>query len=135
MIVVDTNILAYLYFPSPLSEQVEQLRVREPDWFAPELWKSEFLNVGLQYYRKKFLSVEVLETAYTLAVETVNTINIHSDFQSIVKLSVNSKCTAYDCEFAALAMRLEIPLLSYDKLILTEFPHIAIKPEDYLNRP
>ena len=112
MIVVDTNILAYLYFPSPLSEQVEQLRVREPDWFAPELWKSEFLNVGLQYYRKKFLSVEVLETAYTLAVETVNTIDIHSDFQSIVKLSVNSKCTAYDCEFVALAMRLEIPLLS-----------------------
>jgi predicted nucleic acid-binding protein len=41
MIVVDTNILAYLYLNSDKSSQTERLLTLEPKWIAPRLWKSE----------------------------------------------------------------------------------------------
>lgn len=49
-------------------------------------------------------------------------------FETIKK----SNCSAYDCEFVALAQELDIPLLTYDKQIIREFPSTALKPEDYL---
>jgi predicted nucleic acid-binding protein len=53
MIVVDTNILAYLYLPTAFSEQAELLLMRQPKWIAPVLWRSEFRNVLALYLRKK----------------------------------------------------------------------------------
>ncbi len=35
MIVVDTNILAYLYLPCEFTPAAEALLEREPDWVAP----------------------------------------------------------------------------------------------------
>ncbi|MDJ0588832.1 MAG: hypothetical protein QNJ72_02395 [Pleurocapsa sp. MO_226.B13] len=38
----------------------------------------------------------------------------------------NSKCSAYDCEYVALARQLEIDLVTADRKILAEFPSTAI---------
>jgi len=35
MIVVDTNILAYLYLPGEFTEAAESLLESDPDWAAP----------------------------------------------------------------------------------------------------
>lgn len=40
MIVVDSNILAYLYLPGDFTEQAERLLGENPDWVAPSLWRS-----------------------------------------------------------------------------------------------
>ena len=40
MIVVDTNIIAYLYLESGRSSQVEQALKKDTDWAAPLLWRS-----------------------------------------------------------------------------------------------
>ena len=37
-----------------------------------------------------------------------------------------SDCSAYDCEFVALAMRLNIPLVTMDKKLLKAFPGRAM---------
>ena len=37
MIVVDTNIIAYLYLPTEYSTQAELLLSKEPDWVTPTL--------------------------------------------------------------------------------------------------
>jgi len=56
MIVVDTNVIAYLYLPTDYTRLAEQLLAKEPDWAAPLLWRSELRNVLALYLRKNLLS-------------------------------------------------------------------------------
>ncbi len=44
----------------------------------------------------------------------------------VLQLVRNSACSAYDCEFVALARDLGVPLVTADRQILREFPKIAI---------
>ncbi len=53
--------------------------------------------------------------------------------QEILCLAVNSGCSAYDCEFVALAQKLNIPLLTFDCLLLRSFPTTALTPIAYLS--
>jgi hypothetical protein len=39
MIVVDTNIIGYLYLTSDRSAQSEQALIKDPHWVAPLLWR------------------------------------------------------------------------------------------------
>ena len=58
MIVVDSNVLAYLYLPGEFSEAAERLLEDEPDWHAPILWRSEFRNILAGCLRRGTLALE-----------------------------------------------------------------------------
>ncbi len=45
MIVVDSNVLAYLYLPGEYTAAAEVLLEHDSDWAAPILWRSEFRNI------------------------------------------------------------------------------------------
>jgi predicted nucleic acid-binding protein len=132
MIVVDTNILAYLFFPNPHNVSVEKLRIRENDWSAPELWRSEFLNAATLYLRKGIVSMSQAIEAYEKANRFVLSYEMHSEYKEILLSIKNSDCSSYDCEFVVLAQKLNSKLLTYDKKILNSFPNIATKPEEFL---
>ncbi len=51
MIVVDTNIIAYLYISGERSQQTEKLLSIDANWNAPLLWRSEFRSVLSRYLR------------------------------------------------------------------------------------
>lgn len=126
MIVVDSNILAYLYLPSELSSQTEELLAKEPDWVAPVLWRSELRNVLALYLRKEMLT---LEQAYAIQTEAEALLaDGQYDIPSldVLRLVESSACSAYDCEFVALAKRLNVKLVTADKKILKEFPSVAM---------
>ena len=57
MIIVDTNIIAYLYLEGEYSNLAGKLLLADPDWAAPILWRSEFQNVLALYIRNGSLSV------------------------------------------------------------------------------
>lgn len=125
MIVVDTNILAYLYLPTDYSGQAEQLLQKHPVWMAPVLWRSEFRNVLALYLRKNLLS---LEQAYDIQTEAQALLADHEfDVPSldILRLVQASECSAYDCEFVALAKRSNMILVTEDKKIIRNFPETA----------
>lgn len=134
MIVVDTNIIGYLYLTSEFSALAEQVLLKDPDWAAPLLWRSEFRNVLTFYIRKHILSVEeavrIMEEAITLLqggeYETTS-------FQ-VLQLVVESDCSAYDCEFAALARDLGVPLVTLDKQLLDQFPNDTIALDAYVKQ-
>jgi len=44
----------------------------------------------------------------------------------VLQLVRDSSCSAYDCEFVALAKKLSVPLVTEDKQILKDFPMISI---------
>ena len=51
MIVVDTNVLAYLLIPGKFTESAEKLLTIDSEWAAPVLWRSELRNVLATYVR------------------------------------------------------------------------------------
>ena len=49
----------------------------------------------------------------------------------VMQLVSISNCSAYDCEFVALAKQLSIKLVTSDKKVLKAFPEIAVSIESY----
>ena len=122
MIVVDTNILAYLYLPTEFTAPVEALLEHDPDWVAPVLWRSEFRSILAGYMRRKTLTFEQAR-ALQLEAESLMTGNEYEvDSKQVLELVRDSDCSAYDCEFAALAIRLGARLVTMDRKLLKAFP-------------
>lgn len=123
MIVVDTNVLAYLYVPGAFTAAAEALLEKDPDWAAPILWRSEFRNILAGYVRRKDIS---FEQAVSLQMEAESVLaGCEHDIESIsvLKLVRDSDCSAYDCEFIALATKLDTQLFTMDKKLLRNFPN------------
>lgn len=134
MIVVDTNIISYLYLPTDYSKLAEQLLDTEPQWAAPILWKSEFRNVLSGYLRKELLdfdsSIAIMQEAEDLLANQEYQI---SSLQ-VFKLVSESNCSAYDCEFVALSKQLGVSLVTQDKKILRDFPQTAHSLDSFLQK-
>ena len=122
MIVVDSNVLLYLYLPGEYTAKAEALLRKDPVWAAPVLWRSEFRNVLAGYMRRKALT---FEQACALQGE-VESLMAGSEFeldsQAVLELVRDSDCSAYDCEFVALATQLNTKLVTMDKKVLRAFP-------------
>ena len=134
MIVVDTNVLAYLLLPGPHSEAVASVLETDADWRAPVLWRSEFRNALAGYMRANRID---LEQAMQIASEAETVMRGTEELvptEDVLGCVAASSCTAYDCEFVALAGALEVPLVTCDRKVLAEFPDVAISPADYLGR-
>lgn len=125
MIVVDTNIVAYLYIESEFTAKAEALLREDPDWAAPVLWRSEFRNVLAGGLRRNLLT---FENARQVAAEAEALLagNEHEvSSQQVLELVRDSACSAYDCEFVALAKSLGVPLVTMDTKLLKAFPKLA----------
>ncbi len=57
MIVVDINIISYLFLPTEFSEKASKLYRFDPEWAEPILWRSEFRNVLSLYLRQKIITL------------------------------------------------------------------------------
>jgi predicted nucleic acid-binding protein len=49
-----------------------------------------------------------------------------------LQLAVRSRCSAYDCEFVALAQDLRVPFVTADRQVLAAFPATAVSPTDFV---
>jgi len=50
----------------------------------------------------------------------------------VLELALRSGCTAYDCEFVAVAKELEATLVTSDRQLLSAFPETAVSPEAFV---
>ncbi len=126
MIVVDSNVLAYLYLPSEYTEQSERLLEHDPEWAAPVLWRSEFRNILAGYIRRKTTTFEQACGLQNEAESLLAGNEFEVDSRAVLELVRDSDCSAYDCEFVALAVRLETKLVTLDKKLLRAFPRRTI---------
>lgn len=126
MIVVDSNILAYLYLPCEFSAAAEALLEQDPEWAAPVLWRSEFRNILAGYLRRKALTFEQASSVQAEAEALLNGLEFEVESRTVLELVSKSDCSAYDCEFIALAERLNTQLITMDKKLLRAFPKRAV---------
>ncbi len=126
MIVVDTNVVAYLYLPGDHTEKAEALLEQDPDWAAPLLWRSEFRNILAGYMRRKTLTFEAARDVQLEAENLLAGAEHEVDSRLVLELVRDSDCSAYDCEFVALAMTLGAKLVTMDTKLLKAFPKYAV---------
>jgi predicted nucleic acid-binding protein len=126
MIVVDSNILAYLYLPGEFTAAAEALLESDPDWAAPVLWRSEFRNILAGYLRRGKLTFEQAHAVQSEAEDLLTGAEYEVESRSVLELVRDSECSAYDCEFVALAMTLGTKLVTMDGKLLRSFPEIAM---------
>ena len=132
MIVADTNLIAYFIIKGDFTDQADAVFHKDPEWAAPLLWRSEFRNVLSLYIRKGFLNLveavdlmqeaELLMKGMEFLVPSLN----------ILKLTEESKFSAYDCEFLALTEQFGLELVTSDSLILKKFPGTAVHMTEFI---
>ena len=126
MIVVDSNVLAYLYLPGEYTAAAEALLEQDSDWAAPILWRSEFRNILAGYLRRKAITFEQANSLQREAESLLEGAEFEVESLAVLELVRDSDCSAYDCEFIALAMKLDTILITMDKKLLRAFPKRAI---------
>ena len=125
MIVVDTNVIAYLFIKGEYSEFAEHLLKIDSEWISLPLWRSEFRSVLSLYIRKNKLTVTEAYKIAQLAEDFMNEREFQVDSNKIFNLVSSSNCSSYDCEFVALAQSFNLTLYTSDKKVVQEFPNTA----------
>ncbi len=126
MIVVDSNVVAYLYLPGEHTAKAEALLEQDPDWAAPVLWRSEFRNILAGYLRRKNLTFAQACGLQSEAEDLLAGSEFEVDSKVVLELVRDSDCSAYDCEFVALAQKLQVQLVTMDARVLKAFPKHAV---------
>ena len=132
MIVVDTNLLAYLLLPTPYTAQAEAVLDKDSGWFAPGLIHSELRNVFLGAVRRGDIALKDAQFLLARSLELVTVPDKDVDGSAVFTIAMESGCSAYDCEFVWLARDLGLPLVTVDKKVLNAFPDLAVLPETFL---
>jgi predicted nucleic acid-binding protein len=132
VIVVDTNVICYRWMPSPNSAAAEAALTKDPYWIAPLLWRSEFRNIMALAIRKKTLAINAAQDIVRKAEASFEGGEFAVASDAVLQLVARSNCTAYDCEFVALAHAEGVQLLTTDRQILHEFPDVAISLQAFV---
>lgn len=131
MIVVDTNAVVHLLLGGEQTASARRAFGKDPEWAAPILWRSEFRSVLSMLLRRHNLALaEALEAAREAELLMAGR-EFTVETQTVLELAKESGCTAYDCEFVALASDLRVQLLTSDREILAAFPTRAVALEQF----
>ena len=126
MIVVDTNVIAYLWIPGVATDSAERLFREDSEWCAPLLWRSELRNLLAGYLRRGRIGLEDAIRIAEAAQEPLRGREFEVPSERVLQAVNASRCSAYDCEFVVLARELGIPLVTHDRQILRSFPDVAV---------
>lgn len=103
----------------------------DSEWTVPFLWRSEFRSVLAFYVRQKIIALDLALRIAREAELMTQDREYEVNSTPVLNLVAGSRCSAYDCEFVVLAQGLNVPLVTSDKRILSEFPSTAVSLEQF----
>jgi len=117
---------------SPFSAAADAAWAKDTDWIMRILWRSEFRNALAGSIRRRSLTVEEAIAIANLAEAMLDRKEFAVSTSAVLQLVSRSNCSAYDCEFVALAYANGVRLLTVDRRILREFPDVAISLQKFV---
>ena len=105
---------------------------KDPIWAAPVLWRSEFRGILAAYMRQRGLGIGDAWPAHELAEGLVSAHEYTLGGERVLQQVAASPCSAYDCEYVALAEDLQVWLVTSDQQVLRQFPRVAISPTHFV---
>jgi predicted nucleic acid-binding protein len=133
LIVVDTNVIAYLLIEGEHSALAEAVLDVDPVWSAPLLWRSELRSVIARHLQQAKIDLPTANAYMSDAAALLDGGEFDVDSKRVLELAKLSGCPAYDCEFVYLAETLGVPLVTSDKEVVKAFPQIAVTMRAMVN--
>jgi predicted nucleic acid-binding protein len=123
--------MVYLFVRGTRTGEAEAVLAKDSSWAAPLLWRSEFRNALVGLVRRGDLLLDEAVQFVKHAELWMRGREYLADSSRIMEFAAESGCSAYDCEFAATAHDLGIPLVTADRQIVRAFPSLAIHPAEF----
>ena len=121
MILIDTNVLAYLLIAGDQTRAAQTLFVRDSDWRSESFVLVEFSNILSTYVRAGALTLqqglELQAKAQTLMPALTDV-----DHARTLEVAVEFALSAYDARFIALAIQLGTKLVTQDARLRRAVP-------------
>lgn len=132
MIVVDSNVIAYCWLNGAMTELAQRVRVKDPDWHVPVLWRSEMRSILAGYLRDGSLSPDQARRVMRQIEEALAGREHLVSSDAVIKVVEATHLSAYDAEFVALAEELSVPLVTEDKGVLKAIPEAGLSMKRFL---
>lgn len=132
MIVVDTNVVAYLLIQGDKTALARQVYAHDREWIVPALWKHEFLNVLATFVRHGGGDIATATRIWQEAIGLLSARQWDINLVDALRLAVDQNISAYDAQFVVLAHSVATPLISEDRKLQTLFPQTVRSMQAFL---
>lgn len=135
MIVTDANIIIYLVRDTSYSALARQAYAQDRHWVVPPLWHAEVMNALLGEVRAGYLDLDEAVAA-TNNASLILSDRVHEcDSAAVLRTAAESRLTAYDACYVALARSLGVVLVTEDRGIRANCPDVARSLRAFLGLP
>ena len=125
MIVVDTNVLAYLLIEGDRTADAQALRLADPDWRSDPFLLVEFSNLLATQVKSGALSAAQAETLLGVAGQQIAEW-IEVSHPEVLAVAVVRQISAYDARFIACAQQVGLPLVTEDARLRAATPGLSM---------
>jgi predicted nucleic acid-binding protein len=128
--VVDANVLAYFLLGTrPFVDEASRFWHAVDGTVAPAVWEAELANVLWMAIRAEVILAEEGRKRLSLATKLgIQSIPNKTLWHGALERAVQSGVAVYDTLFVELAIREDLPLVTFDAKVLAAFPDVAVRP-------
>jgi predicted nucleic acid-binding protein len=125
MLVIDTNVLGYLFLSGEQTRYARALLEQDPDWRSEAFVITEMTNVLATTMRVRGLSLRDATTVLANAQAVIEAgLNVASHVQ-VLEVAARKKVTAYDARFLVVASDLGVRLVTEDLKLRRAAPELT----------
>lgn len=125
MLLVDTNVVAYLLIEGDHTEAAHQLRARDTDWRSEAFLLVEFTNILASSIATKRMTLRVAGTILAKAVELFEGKLGRVPHAAVLAIAARHRVSAYDARFLALAHQVGRRLITEDARLRAAAPKLT----------
>jgi predicted nucleic acid-binding protein len=133
VVIVDTNVVAWLYMGGDPSARARALFARDPDWRSEHLVLVELTNVLATIMRTRNMAVararEVFEDAQAMLARRL----VEIDHGDAIEFAHRYRVTAYDARFLVAAAALDTRLVTEDRALRRAAPALTRSLDEALS--
>jgi len=125
MLLVDTNVVAYLLIDGDYTEAAQELRHRDPDWRSEAFLLVEFTNVLASSIATKRMTLSLAQDLLAKATALFDGKLGRIPHSSVLATAARHRVSAYDARFLALAGQLGRRLVTEDTKLRAAAPALT----------
>jgi predicted nucleic acid-binding protein len=125
MLLIDTNVVAYLLIEGDYTEAAQELRARDSDWRSEAFLLVEFTNVLVSSIARKRMTLSMAEDFLAKAAALFDGKLGRIPHASVLAIASRHRVSAYDARFLSLADQLGSRLITEDARLRAAAPALT----------
>jgi predicted nucleic acid-binding protein len=125
MLLVDTNVVAYLLIEGDHTKAAQKLHSRDPDWRSEAFLLVEFTNVLFSSIARKRMTLSMAEDFLAKAAALFDGKLGRIPHASVLAIATRHRVSAYDARFLSLADQLGSRLITDDARLRAAAPALT----------